>query len=171
MSTLGTITSFARASPKSTTLVIISLSSFSITPASLDTSTTVLSSFSVMFSFAAFMSTPNIFKIHFDMKFTRTIIGVRTTVRKLMIGAILQDNLSAFTVAMVFGVISPKMRTTKVSTPVAIPMYAPPNFETSDVVRDEAERLAILFPIRIAESILDGFAINFSTNSAFLFPS
>ena len=84
------------------------------------------------------------------MKFTRTIIGVRTTVRKLTIGAILQDNLSAFTVAMVFGVISPKMRTMKVSTPVAIPTYAPPNFETSDVVRDEAERLAILFPIRIA---------------------
>ena len=73
---------------------------------------------------------------------------------------------------MVLGVISPKMSTTRVSTPVAIlTPQSCHNLKANVVVKAEAERFTILLPIRIALSILGESSIIFNTMSALLSPS
>ena len=53
--------------------------------------------------------------------------------------------------AHVFGTISPKMSTNKVSIPVAIPTAAfPHTFITKEVIREDALMFTILLPIRMA---------------------
>ena len=73
--------------------------------------------------------------------------------------------------AAVLGVISPNISTSNVSTPE--PMLTakfPHLFCTKMVVRDEAAMFTMLFPIRIALSILSGFSFSFNTSIAFLLP-
>ena len=59
-----------------------------------------------------------------------------------------------------------------VSIPVAIPAPIFPNILTASVVASEdAERLTILLPIKIAESIFAESSVTRSTLSAFLLPA
>tara|TARA_Y100000310_G_scaffold131339_1_gene130566 strand:+ start:882 stop:1289 length:408 start_codon:yes stop_codon:yes gene_type:complete len=68
------------------------------------------------------------------------------------------ETLSAFCVANVFGVISPKTRMKKVITPVAIPTPADPNKSVKATVAIEAAPiLTRLLPIRIVMINLCGF--------------
>jgi hypothetical protein len=74
-------------------------------------------------------------------------------------------------VALVFGVTSPKISTRNVKTPVAIPAPTLPKcFIAKAVAMEEADRLTILLPMRIAESIFPESFVTRSTLSAFLFP-
>ena len=78
---------------------------------------------------------------------------------------------SAFFDATFFGVISPNTSIRNVKTPVATPTRLLPNiFSVSVVDSAEAERFTILFPIKIAESILSVFAVISKTFSALLSP-
>ena len=73
--------------------------------------------------------------------------------------------------AAVFGVISPKIKTSIVSTPEPILIAQLPHCDcTNIVVRDEAAIFTMLLPIRIALSILSGFSLSFNTSFAFLLP-
>ena len=72
---------------------------------------------------------------------------------------------------MVFGVISPKIRISSVSTPVHIPTAALPNMRIAmDVAREEAPILTRLLPIRIVLSIFPELPVTFRRVFAFLFP-
>ena len=63
--------------------------------------------------------------------------------------------LSASKEAMVFGVISPKIRIRIVSTPVAIPTAAFPKISAARmVIIEEVDRFTTLFPMRMALNIL-----------------
>lgn len=90
------------------------------------------------------------------------------------------DIASEYRVASVFGVISPKININTVSTPVPIPITrlvcsSKPAFlhmlVINVVVREEAVKFTILFPIKIALSNFDGFSINFCTVAALRFLS
>ena len=70
------------------------------------------------------------------------------------------------------GLISPKIRTSSVSTPVAAPTERLPNtFVEKIVISEDAERFTILLPIRIALSILPGLWMIRSTRLAAVLPS
>ena len=74
------------------------------------------------------------------------------------------DIFRLYLCAIVFGVISPKRRTTSVRIPVAIPTAALPKaFVTNVVVRDDADILTMLFPIRIVLISLLEFSVTFRT--------
>ena len=78
---------------------------------------------------------------------------------------------SAFFDATFFGVISPNTSIRNVKTPVATPTRLLPNtFNVRVVDRADADRFTILFPIKIAESILSVFAVISKTFSALLSP-
>ena len=82
------------------------------------------------------------------------------------------DKRSAWIVASVFGEISPKIKIKIVSIPVAIPAPRLPKRRIArEVVRLDAERFTMLFPIRIALNILPESAVIFKTLAAFGFPS
>ena len=72
---------------------------------------------------------------------------------------------------MVFGVISPKRRISTVRIPLAIATMEPPKLYARLVVREAADRLTMLLPIRIALSILPESSVILSTVFARLFPS
>ena len=75
-------------------------------------------------------------------------------------------------VAIVFGLTSPNIKMRKVRIPVAIPAPAlPKNFVARVVARDDADRLTMLLPIRMAESILPESSVTLSTLSARLLPA
>ena len=75
-------------------------------------------------------------------------------------------------VATVLGVISPKMRISRVSTPVAIPAKRLPNTSvTSTVTMEEADRFTTLLPIRMALNMRAWFSPNFITYPACLSPA
>ena len=87
---------------------------------------------------------------------------------------------SAEWVAIDFGVISPNTRMTRVSTPVETPMAvavfeASPRFiiirVTIVVISEDADRLTMLLPIRMALSIFCGSSIIFRIRAAFGRPS
>ena len=79
---------------------------------------------------------------------------------------------SLLTVAHVFGIISPKSRMIRVSTPVTILTATLPQILIASVVASaDAEILTILFPMSIVLSILLYFPRIFSTRAAFLLPS
>ena len=59
-------------------------------------------------------------------KFTNQITGVKTFIKSEIIGAYVIASWSAFTVAHVLGVISPKTKIKKVMIKVAILTAAPP---------------------------------------------
>ena len=68
---------------------------------------------------------------------------------------------------MVFGMISPKIKTTKVNTPVPTPTATLPNrFVIRMVIREDAEMFTMLLPIKIALSSLLGFSTSFNTRAA-----
>ena len=76
-----------------------------------------------------------------------------------MIGATRRENRSGWRAAIVFGVISPKMRSTAVMTPVAThgPQVEPMS-DTKSIVATEAEStLTALFATRSVESIRSGW--------------
>eukprot|EP00828_Plagiopyla_frontata_P031520 TRINITY_DN41351_c0_g1_i1.p2 TRINITY_DN41351_c0_g1~~TRINITY_DN41351_c0_g1_i1.p2 ORF type:complete len:170 (+),score=4.99 TRINITY_DN41351_c0_g1_i1:126-635(+) len=74
--------------------------------------------------------------------------------------------------ASVFGVISAKIKITKVSTPVAIAIPASPNKRCPTMVANaEAIMLTRLLPIKIKPINLSGLLSSFSTRSATLFLS
>ena len=84
--------------------------------------------------------------------------------------------LSDFMVAIDFGTISPKIKIRIVKIPVAKPviilaMLENPSFSAirmaKVVVKDEAVRLTILFPIRMELNNVVGSSINFRTSPAF----
>ena len=89
-----------------------------------------------------------------------------------MIPATCKEIVSAFKVAKVFGVISPKIKINKVIMPVATPA---PVFPSKSIARtvamEEVEIFTILLPIRIAPSIFPEFSITFPSVTAFLLPS
>lgn len=73
---------------------------------------------------------------------------------------------------MVFGVISPKINTSKVRIPVVrLTNLLPHNCKVMVVARDDAKILTMLLPIRIALSILDELDVILRTLAAFLLPS
>jgi hypothetical protein len=75
-------------------------------------------------------------------------------------------------VAAFFGVISPKIRIRNVRIPVAIPApKLPKAFIAILVAREEADKFTMLFPIRIAESILLFWSVMRSTKAARLSPA
>lgn len=81
------------------------------------------------------------------------------------------DIFRLYLCAIVFGVISPKRRTTSVRIPVAIPTAALPKaFVTKVVVRDDADILTMLLPIRIVLISLLEFSVTFRTLDALLLP-
>ena len=82
--------------------------------------------------------------------------------------------LSAFLVAMVFGVISPKIKIMSVTKPVAkaTPIPSLPKMEmTNDVVNEEAPILTKLLPTKIDERTRSLWSSSFCTICARLFPS
>ena len=80
---------------------------------------------------------------------------------------------SALIVAIVFGVISPKIRIRIVMIPVAIATAVAPSLKLYAivVVNEDAERFTMLFPIRMALSIFDELSVTLITIFARLFPS
>ena len=69
--------------------------------------------------------------------------------------------------AQVLGMISPNIKITKVSTPVAMPTARLPQVLMANVVAtEEADRLTILLPIRTALSILPYWSSMPSTRMA-----
>ena len=75
-------------------------------------------------------------------------------------------------VAIVFGEISPKIKINSVRIPVAIPAPTLPHKSRArEVAMEDAERLTILFPIKIALNILPESSVTLSTRAAREFPS
>ena len=71
---------------------------------------------------------------------------------------------------MVFGVISPKIKMSSVSTPVQMPTAALPNIRIAmDVAREEAPIFTRLLPIKMVLSILPELPVTFRRVLAFLF--
>ena len=82
------------------------------------------------------------------------------------------ESCREYSVAIVFGVISPKIKTKKVRAPVAIPIYLFPNTDVQKVVVSaDADMFAMLLPTRIALRSLLGFSVIFNTFFALRFPS
>ena len=78
---------------------------------------------------------------------------------------------SLLIVAIVLGVISPKIRITNVSIPVAAAIYAlPKSFKASVVVSDEADRLTTLLSMSTALKSFDLFSKSLSAVAADLLP-
>ena len=74
--------------------------------------------------------------------------------------------------AIVFGEISPKIKINSVRIPVAIPAPTLPHKSRArEVAMEDAERLTILFPIKIALNILPESSVTLSTHAAREFPS
>ena len=74
--------------------------------------------------------------------------------------------------ALVFGVISPKIRTNSVRIPVPTPTYMSPKARVTRIVaRDEAEIFTILLPIRIALNIFGWLSSTFIKVWALLKPA
>ena len=102
---------------------------------------------------------------------TTKMTGVRIFIRKPIAPAICSASWLALIVAIVFGVTSPKIKIKSVRIPVAIPAPKLPKYLiASEVASEEAERLTILFPIRIAESIFPESSVTRRTLSARLSP-
>ena len=79
-----------------------------------------------------------------------TITGVRIFIRRSITEAYARESLSAFAVANVLGVISPKMRIAIVRIPVTIPTAPFPNILMARAVARAAEKLFTrLLPIRM----------------------
>ena len=98
---------------------------------------------------------------------TTAITGVRIHISPYMIPALLNAMVSAEMVDNVLGVISPKTRISRVRTPVAIPIALfPKTFMVKVVSRDDADRLTILLPIKIALNILLCCSITFDRTTA-----
>jgi len=82
--------------------------------------------------------------------------GVRTFIRKLTTPEYANASFSECMVAIVFGVISPKIRIKTVKIPVDIPAATLPKMRMASAVEiAEADKFTILFPIKIALNILD----------------
>ena len=95
------------------------------------------------------------------------INGVNKTIKTKITPAQRSDIFSEDRVAEVFGVISPKIRIKKVIIPVAAPTISFPNsLDDKRVVKEEAYIFTMLFPIRIAPSILPGSPVTFRTMAA-----
>ena len=104
----------------------------------------------------------------FNIKITGVNTIISSQIMLLYTGAI----LSALAVAMVFGVISPKMRTTTVMIPVAMLTAELPKSDCATIVASaEAEMFTRLLPIRTALSILAEFSRILRTLAALLLPS
>ena len=138
-------------------------------PACSASSTMVIISSSVIFSselsFRIFATS----SFHFvNMKFT----GVITTINLSRNGAEAIAKPSGISLAMLFGVISPKTSTTTVMTTVAIVApYEPKIFTNRIVAIDVIAMLTILLPTSIVVSSLSYFSESFSTRSALRLPS
>ena len=99
------------------------------------------------------------------------ITGVNTNINTSMIPAMERAKESALMVAIVFGVTSPKIKTIKVSKPVAIPGPALLKRCVARIVASEdAPIFTMLLPMRIAESILPLLLVTLSTFAARLSP-
>jgi len=164
--------SLALASPKSNTLLIMSNSSDSMIPSSWLTSIIVLNSSSVKWEDFDDVSTRNIIKINFEKLSIIKMIGVKTNIRIEITLAYESATFSEWIPATVFGIISPKINTTKVRTNVPILTYIFPNtFCTNKVEIAEAPIFTMLFPIKTVLSIFDWCFITLSRIRARLLPS
>jgi len=150
--------------PNFRTLCIISAASFSNSPSFLPIVTIVSSSVSerVVSSFD-----PRIFSINWDILSNIHTNGAKI-IDSISIGrAAIRETFSAFCDANVFGVISPKIRTRNVITPVAIPIpLEPKRFVKITVASDAAPILARLFPIRSVMINLWGFSFSLYRTAA-----
>ncbi len=100
------------------------------------------------------------------------LTGVRIFTRTAMIGAENSANLSGDSFAMLFGEISPKIKTRTVVTIVeTLAPFASPSIFTNRIVAKEEDKIfTILFPIRIVDNRLSYFSSSSSTSAARLFP-
>ena len=90
------------------------------------------------------------------------IIGVKIIVQKYIILIQKTEIFSQLLRAYVFGVISPKISTRTVNTPVAIPTpLLPKNLVASIVAKEAARLLTRLLPINIALKSLLGLSNTF----------
>ena len=111
-------------------------------------------------------------RIQLESISTRKITGVSTVISRRIRGLNMREINSARCMAQVLGMISPNMRTTKVKTPVAIPTaLLPQRLMAKVVATEEADRLTILLPIRMALSILPYWSKMASTRMAPLWSS
>ena len=94
--------------------------------------------------------------------FKIAIIGVKIIVQKYITLIQKTEIFSQLLRAYVFGVISPKISTRTVNTPVAIPTpLLPKNFVARIVAKDAARLLTRLLPINIALKSLLGLSNTF----------
>ena len=146
---------------------IISFSSTSRTPSSSLTSTIVFNSSSVINGSLLFKSPPNNLTIRDDTEENNQTRGLKTVTTIFIIGATAKETFSAFCLAKDLGVISPKINTSIVITPVAKATPPSPNILKASVdANDDAPILTILFPIKIPPNNLLGSSNNFSNNLA-----
>ena len=96
------------------------------------------------------------------------LTGVRIFTRTAMIGAENSANLSGDSFAMLFGEISPKIKTRTVVTIVeTLAPFASPSIFTNRIVAKEEDKIfTILFPIRIVDNRLSYFSSSSSTSAA-----
>jgi hypothetical protein len=103
---------------------------------------------------------------------TNQMTGVNITISGAIMWMYTIAIFSLYIVATVFGVISPKIRTISVNSPVATPMKLLPKTSVVNVVaRADAVILTILLPTRIVLNILEGFSSTLKTLKAERFPS
>ena len=99
------------------------------------------------------------------------IAGVSIVMQTESGAAISIEKLSAFSLARLFGSISPKISTSTVMTRVAAATLPLPNCSVkSTVASDEAEMFTTLLPMSIAVSALSKFSVIFSAFCALLLP-
>ena len=95
------------------------------------------------------------------------VSGVKTIIRRLIRGAENMLNFSGFSFARLLGLISPKIKTTIVTTTVEIvaPLF-PYNSTKSTVPSDATRMLTILFPMRMVDKSLSYLSQRCSESTA-----
>ena len=153
---------------------IISFSTSSRTPSSSLTPTIVFNSSSVINGSDSFGSAPNNLINRDEIAVNKKTNGLNITTQNCIGFDTFSETASDFCLATVFGVISPKISTKTVITPVdiataeSLPLKS---LTANDVAIEEAPMFTILLPISIAPKSLFGLSVNFSTSLAPLTPS
>ena len=102
----------------------------------------------------------------------KNISGESSVIATLSGSAINSEKLSEFSLARLFGIISPKMSTRTVITAVAIPTEPEPSFSVNITVASADEAIfTTLLPISMQVSALSKSSVIFKARCALLFPS
>ena len=157
--------SLAFASPKFTTLSIMVRSSCSNTPSSWLTFRMVRSSASVISGALSLESQPKILANVPVTTFKTATTGVKIQLKNAMRLTTINATFSAFCAAMVFGVISPKIKMMMVITAVATPAPLPASplkiWIANAVVSADAPLFTRLLPTKIELKSLLGLSSSF----------